>query len=539
MDTRVPPLQTNNALFRISSMRRRKYRLSLAFILTGVLLALLGLSARHSAYAGAAAPRAFFVAPDGTGTACTQPAPCTLATALGLAADGDTIYLAQGTYTGQGAAVITLTQSITLAGGWDRAPTGPVKRAPEAYPTVLDGERQRRVVYVDRNVAAILDGLVIARGNATGLTLDRCTTYKPDGCGGGVLAAPGSRLTVRRSVITDNVAAVTTQGLPTGTTGYGGGIALMGVASARIEDSLIISNAASLAANGMGGGLYLSGGRSAADIQVTANRILSNTATTQRVASWGGGIAVDDAVTIGKNWIAHNRASEGAGLHTWFDAWGGRSFIVDNLFTGNQGGDAVYLGGSATHLAGNRILRNATGAGLFVVYGKDIAPVIVNNVIAHSGERAVVASGSNRYPLTLFLVHNTLVGEGRGEGIYVGGYAGSVVTLTITNTIVTGFRVGITSEVPASSTIVADHVLFWANDDDGVRGTNPVDGDPRFLYPAGDDYRLRAGSAAIDAGVDAGVAVDFEGDPRPRGSAPDIGADEYNLQAIYLPDVKR
>ncbi|MDQ7029818.1 MAG: hypothetical protein Q9O62_08595 [Ardenticatenia bacterium] len=39
-------------------------------------------------------PRELFVSPTGAGTACTRAAPCTLATALGLAADGDTLYLA-------------------------------------------------------------------------------------------------------------------------------------------------------------------------------------------------------------------------------------------------------------------------------------------------------------------------------------------------------------------------------------------------------------------------------------------------------------
>ncbi|MDQ7029817.1 MAG: right-handed parallel beta-helix repeat-containing protein [Ardenticatenia bacterium] len=339
--------------------------------------------------------------------------------------------------------MITLTRSITLAGGWDGAATGPLNIDPERYPTVLDGERRRRVVYVDEEVAVTLDGLVIARGNATGLTLDRCPGYasspgiRPDGCGGGVLAAPLSQVIIRRSVITDNVAAVTTQGYPTGTIGYGGGIALVDVAGVRVENSLIISNAASLAANGMGGGLYIEalGG---ADIQVVANRILSNTATTRSVASWGGGIALDNAATVSKNQVAYNQAPAGAGLYTWYDALYGESLIVDNLFTGNRGGNAVYLGHSAARLEGNRILRNATGTGLFIAYGEDIAPVVVNNIIARSGERAVVASGSDRNPLTASLVHNTLVGEGRGEGIYVGGYAGSVVTLTVTNTIVTG-----------------------------------------------------------------------------------------------------
>ena len=50
--------------------------------------------------------------------------------------------------------------------------------------------------------------------------------------------------------------------------------------------------------------------------------------------------------------------------------------------------------------------------------------------------------------------------------------------------------------------------------------------DPGFvkLY---EDFRLKAGSRAIDAGRDVGLKADFNGTPIPQGTAPDIGAYEY------------
>jgi hypothetical protein len=42
-----------------------------------------------------------------------------------------------------------------------------------------------------------------------------------------------------------------------------------------------------------------------------------------------------------------------------------------------------------------------------------------------------------------------------------------------------------------------------------------------------EDYRLLSGSAAIDAGVDAGVTTDIDGQTRPYGDHVDIGADEF------------
>lgn len=79
--------------------------------------------------------------------------------------------------------------------------------------------------------------------------------------------------------------------------------------------------------------------------------------------------------------------------------------------------------------------------------------------------------------------------------------------------------------------------LFWANDEDGIRGTNPVDGDPAFTDPDGGDYHLSGGSAAVDVGVLAGIDTDIDGDARPLGSAPDIGADEARF--VFLPLVLR
>jgi len=67
--------------------------------------------------------------------------------------------------------------------------------------------------------------------------------------------------------------------------------------------------------------------------------------------------------------------------------------------------------------------------------------------------------------------------------------------------------------------------------------TDPTDiegnGDPGFVDAANDDYHLMAGSPARDAGTDVGVTTDFEGDLRPFGTRPDIGADEYT-PILYL-----
>lgn len=63
-------------------------------------------------------------------------------------------------------------------------------------------------------------------------------------------------------------------------------------------------------------------------------------------------------------------------------------------------------------------------------------------------------------------------------------------------------------------------------------------GNPKFVNPALDNEHLQLGSAALNTGVNAGVATDFDGQPRPAGPGFDIGYDEFYFN-LYLPLVAR
>ncbi len=502
-------------------MSRTLY-LALAFGLASLLLVLLELAVVHSPRPASAAAGMLFVAPSGTGTACTQAAPCSLTTALAQAASGDTLYLAGGTYTGTGAAVITLTKSITLAGGWDGSPSGPVVRDLAAHPSVVDGENARRGVYVSGVSAAVLDGLVVTGGNAAGLG-----GFNNTDAGGGIYIAD-SWVVVKNSQIISNSA-----GSPT-VSGYGGGLMATGVGNVQLVQNRFVSNTSR-----WGGAVLMKLSFSSGSSSIRANTFFSNT------ARYGGGIYLlgQSNATVEANTLIENQSGDGGGIYI---STGKQIEVRGNQIVGNQasrGGGIGINGGSAITLAGNLVLENQAsfrGGGIHVTYNTSIS--LENNVVANN--QAPQGSGLYFLNAAPTLKHTTLANHKGGDG--VGLFADTNVTATLQNTIVVSHTVGIS--VTAGSTVTVEATLWgsgaWANGVDWggggtiITGTINIWSEPAFVNPAADDYRLAAGSAAIDAGVDAGITRDFEGDTRPIGTAPDLGADEFALK-VYLPLVVR
>ena len=111
----------------------------------------------------------------------------------------------------------------------------------------------------------------------------------------------------------------------------------------------------------------------------------------------------------------------------------------------------------------------------------------------------------------------------------------------MTNTIVASQTHGVTSVANTALTTTLESTL-WSGNGQDWNGTNVVNtrnytGDPAFVNPAASDYHIGPSSAAIDRGVNAGVRLDI--DDEPRFGVPDLGADEYwspgLLRHIYLP----
>jgi hypothetical protein len=79
----------------------------------------------------------------------------------------------------------------------------------------------------------------------------------------------------------------------------------------------------------------------------------------------------------------------------------------------------------------------------------------------------------------------------------------------------------------APGLVVGSNNLFFGGSGVPAGVTATVTGDPLLVAPAMFDFHLQAGSPAIGAGVATPATTDFDGNPRPQGAPPDIGAYQH------------
>jgi parallel beta-helix repeat protein len=429
--------------------------------------------------------------------------------AVDAARNGDLIKVAAGTYEQVNdyydlAQVVYLAKSITIRGGYTTAFAEPPD--PVANPTTLDAGGRGRVIYIQGPISPTIEGLRITGGDATVLGSDQ---------GGGGVQILHAECTVRNNVVFSNTAH------------HGGGLHLH-QSPATLSGNTISDNFA----NGDGGGLNL--GNSAATL--SGNTISSNS------ADWGGGLFLNaSAATLSGNTVSSNTAVwNGGGLVVDYSAATLTDNTISNNSSGWNGGGLNLLQSPAT-LSGNTVSDNSaddSGGGLSLTSSD---ATLTNNVIADN-QAGTAGSGLYITGSLPSLLHTTLSrsGGGDGRGIFVTGDS----TIALTNTILVGHLVGI--RVDSGSTATLESTL-WGNEEDWeVGGTfthsNDYEGDPDFVDPDYGDYHIGGSSAALDAGVDAGVTTDIDFHPRPYLD-PDLGADEYwppgTLTFVHLPLVMR
>jgi predicted outer membrane repeat protein len=290
------------------------------------------------------------IEPDGTGDAAT------IQDGIGMAANGDTVLLAAGTYTGAGNRDVDfLGKAITVTseGG--------------AAVTIIDCQGTGRgfVFQSGEGSSSVLSGITVMNGNADFGGAVHCWYASPK---------------ILHNVFVDNGSFCS---------GCVGGAVYCHNSSATIAFNAFVSN---FADNG-GGAIY--GDNS--DLTITDNLIDRNTALS------GGGLACGDGSTVLRNRLIGNFSEDGGGMWCWGSAvisgntlvgngahrgggilCSGNTTVDGNVFVGNSGGGeggAIYCSGAAT-ISSNTLVENGAflaGGGIYI---NSSSPVIENNIIA-------------------------------------------------------------------------------------------------------------------------------------------------------------
>ena len=254
--------------------------------------------------------------------------------------------------------------------------------------------------------------------------------------------------------------------------------------------------------------------------------------------------AEDGILTIRDNWIAD---TGGDGIRTSSSS---QKVLIQGNTVQNADDDGVDARGDDITIIGNRIEQNGDNG----VKGEESGVISMDANWVLSNTVGVTVRGAERFTLTNnvigdqitasieltgtgegYLIHNTLVGRGFGTPHHVTALiVEDPLTVTLSNNIIASHTLGV--QVHPSATLVVSNTLMWANGGGtlALSGTLSLFGPPMFVDPRHQDYHLRSASPAVDAGRDTWVAHDVDGEPRPVGVAPDIGADEI-ARHVFLP----
>lgn len=411
----------------------------------------------------------------GDSTSCgSAGAPCrTIHYAAGLAASGDTILVAGGTYTYNAAVdtcsflvtravVCFVDKHLTILGGYSTSNWSDAN--PVARPTVIDGQNARRgVAVIAFNTTASLDmqGFTIQNGLAQGAASGG--DFFIGGYGGGIWAQNGS-LRLRDMIFRNNRAIGGTTGAEYGGAGAGGGVAITSPkngAGSILERVSFEGNQALGGGGPVRGGLALGGGLftyealvSGSGLQFANNRATagssagSGTSAGLQADALGGAAAFQQRSTVtlryvsatGNQSLAGNAASAGG------NAFGGAFYaeeaavtVSDSLLRDNaiRGGNAA-TGGVA--LGGGIMTYNAS----FTLDRVQVIACVTTSGSSTSGGASGRSSGGGVYVATVnntsqsLNVANSVFADNRnvlgtGGSTQGGGGAGLVVQAQLAN----------------------------------------------------------------------------------------------------------
>ncbi|MDD3647768.1 MAG: choice-of-anchor Q domain-containing protein [Candidatus Dojkabacteria bacterium] len=231
----------------------------------------------------------------------------------------------------------------------------------------------------------------------------------------------------------------------------------------------------------------------------------------------GDTVNVKGGITYAESVTPANSGS--AGNYITYQAWEGTGVPTINA----EGVSSGYLlSGISYNIISGFFITDGTSSGLMISNGGNI--IIKNNSINDSnmGIYLDIDFDDN------FSVYNNITYNNSFAGIIL--EANDSTGVELKNNIVFGSNYGLYFDRGGDAAAI-DYNLLWDNQEnylDCTPGAHDISADPLFVDPDSNDFRLQAGSPAIDAGATLSeVTDDIIGIPRPQGSAYDIGAYEY------------
>ncbi|MEW5828996.1 MAG: choice-of-anchor Q domain-containing protein [Chloroflexota bacterium] len=431
---------------------------------------------------------------------------CNLSDALNtLVVAGDEIWVKEGTYlppfdpeSGRGDSFYPKS-GVALYGGFAGTETLREERDFNTHVTILSGDtgipgdnsdNSGSLIYIYGTLAnpntATLDGLTITGGNAN---VDGIVDM-----GGGIYNHAGNP-TLSNLIITGNYAYY-----------LGGGMANQG--GSPILTNVTFSNNSAL---GQGGGMASESG----------NPTLTNVTFTDNSTSYGGGglaVIYSANITLTDVIFSHNSAPRGGGMEFF-----GNAALNNATFDANQAtlqGGGISFDNSSSGFA-SLTITNVTfshnsssdkGGALYINRSNSPDPVLKNITFANNTavNGNTIYNSAPAYDNGFMTIQNSILWtDGTNNGAQIVN-AGSAYVVISDSVVEGGY--------PGGTNIIADDPLL------GVLGDN---GGYTRTIP------LLSGSPAIDAGNDTDcAATDQRGITRPQGAACDIGAFEYDGDAI-------
>ena len=361
--------------------------------------------------------------------------------------------------------------------------------------------------------------------------------------GGGFYLFSFSNAALNKNTITQNTANLD------------GGGAYIKLSNANLTENIITANAT---AQGNGGGVYvkLSGA------QFTKNTVNDNNATLA-----GGGVYLDESgASLQEDSVQSNHARNGGGVYLFRSNTAHFSKVTISNNRADLNGGGIYLNLSNIPLEDHVIEDNAAGLAGGGLYLEESLVSLNRNIVRgnQAGERGGGVAVTKRSHATMgsnaivdnqagttgsgvyvsgsqpTLIHTTLARNtgGDGTGIAAESQEGAASTVKLINTILANqtlaVRAAADNTISLTATLWDGNQLNWKLDAGKVlTGSAKLNffGSARFQA---DGIHLQKDSKAVSVGVVTDVSRDVDGDGRPQGNGPELGADELPADCLAV-----